>query len=592
MNTVNSSVLRSRLAERIATVVASLSLLSLSGALAWAGLSITEPQGRTGERAAAVSVQTCTAQNIAGYPYSGTLCGGSVIDDCTPGFIYNCTGGPRGTTNNCTLSTNCSVGCLTGNNSTPVTVNTQTPTANDACFNGSAPLTLSSSSIVGGNNVTLTANLTATHSPYAIVNLNGLGNLVAQPCNVPIELLSTANSISLVQPTAVVTSTSQASLWTLISYTDAQSGKNRNLVSVTTPLTLQPGGQVVVPPLASFNVTDFNGNPITTVAGGANAFTQGTLSGPAPFGGVNVTVTTSPAGAFTTNGSFTVAEACTSNGLNLGTLTATSSATSNIAATVTANSGAGASITKSIIVTPPPLAINTVTLNPSTVTGGNTSMATVTLNRAVNATDPPATVSIRVSEGAISGTQIATFPGCNGSPACTGTVTIPMGASSISVTLSTSTVTTQDFVTVSADATWSNTSASANLTINPTSSTPTPTVPPTPTPTASATATPTPPTSVTLSSLTLNPTSVRGGNSSTGTVTLSGAAPNGGAVVALSSSNTTVATVPASVTVTTGGTSASFAVSTQRVNSNTTITISGSYGGATQSASLTVTSRH
>jgi hypothetical protein len=46
------------------------------------------------------------------------------------------------------------------------------------------------------------------------------------------------------------------------------------------------------------------------------------------------------------------------------------------------------------------------------------------------------------------------------------------------------------------------------------------------------------PVSVALSSLSVNPASVTGGNSSTGTVTLSGAAPSGGAVVTLLSNNT------------------------------------------------------
>src|SRR6185437_13580720 len=53
----------------------------------------------------------------------------------------------------------------------------------------------------------------------------------------------------------------------------------------------------------------------------------------------------------------------------------------------------------------------------------------------------------------------------------------------------------------------------------------------------------------TLQSVSLNPTSVVGGNTSQGTVTLSGTAPAGGAVVTLTSSNTGVATVPARVTV-------------------------------------------
>src|SRR3989449_124083 len=97
------------------------------------------------------------------------------------------------------------------------------------------------------------------------------------------------------------------------------------------------------------------------------------------------------------------------------------------------------------------------------------------------------------------------------------------------------------------------------------------------------------PASVSLSSLTLNPTSVTGGNSSTGTVTLSGAAPTGGAVVTLSSNNTTAARVPSSVTVAAGATSATFTVSTSAVAASTTVSISAAYGAVTRSVSLTVT---
>src|SRR5882672_1099525 len=61
-----------------------------------------------------------------------------------------------------------------------------------------------------------------------------------------------------------------------------------------------------------------------------------------------------------------------------------------------------------------------------------------------------------------------------------------------------------------------------------------------------------PPGSATLSSLTPNPTSVNGGSPSTGGVTLNAPAPSSGALVSLSSSNTAVATVPASVTVPAG----------------------------------------
>jgi len=97
------------------------------------------------------------------------------------------------------------------------------------------------------------------------------------------------------------------------------------------------------------------------------------------------------------------------------------------------------------------------------------------------------------------------------------------------------------------------------------------------------------PASVSLSSLSLNPASVTGANSSTGTVTLSGPAPAGGAQVALSSNNTAVARVPSSVTFAAGATSATFTVTTSAVAASTTVSISAAYGGATRSASLTVT---
>jgi hypothetical protein len=68
-----------------------------------------------------------------------------------------------------------------------------------------------------------------------------------------------------------------------------------------------------------------------------------------------------------------------------------------------------------------------------------------------------------------------------------------------------------------------------------------------------------------LSDLSLNPSTVTGGTPSTGTVTLTSPAPAGGVVVALSSHDTTVATVPASVTVPAGASSATFTVTTKVV---------------------------
>jgi hypothetical protein len=99
---------------------------------------------------------------------------------------------------------------------------------------------------------------------------------------------------------------------------------------------------------------------------------------------------------------------------------------------------------------------------------------------------------------------------------------------------------------------------------------------------------PPPPPLPALASLSLNPTSIVGGNSVTGTVTLSAAAPSGGSVVTLGSSNASIATVPPSVTVAPGSTSNTFIVTTKATKRNTSVTISASYNGVTRTATIAV----
>lgn len=89
-------------------------------------------------------------------------------------------------------------------------------------------------------------------------------------------------------------------------------------------------------------------------------------------------------------------------------------------------------------------------------------------------------------------------------------------------------------------------------------------------------------------SLILNPTSVTGGHSSTGMVSLSFLAPAGGRVVQLKSSNTAVATVPESVTVAPGKTTTGFAPTTVPVVQSTAVTITATAGAVTKTAQLTV----
>ena len=182
-----------------------------------------------------------------------------------------------------------------------------------------------------------------------------------------------------------------------------------------------------------------------------------------------------------------------------------------------------------------------LTLNPGSVIGGNSSTGTVTLNSA-----------------APSGGAVVTLTSSNSSLAAVpATVTVPAGSTTANFTISTTSVATTEQATITA--TYKGAIQSAVLTVTPF-----------------------------LTSLTLNPVIVIGGNSSTGTVQLGAAAPSGGIQVFLSTSNSSVATVPSSVTVLQGATSASFAVTTTAVSSPVGVTISASYNSGTQTATLTV----
>ena len=193
------------------------------------------------------------------------------------------------------------------------------------------------------------------------------------------------------------------------------------------------------------------------------------------------------------------------------------------------------------------VSLSALSVSPSTVTGGDSSTGTVTLSA-------PAPSGGAIVSLASSDTSVATVPD---------TITVPTGATSTTFPVSTSPVSSSTSVIISGS--YNGTAQSASLTVTP---------PPLPT----------------VTSLSLSPSSVLGGplGSSTGTVTLSRPAPSGGAVVSLSSSKPSVASVPASVTVPARATSATFTVNTSVFIVSTTVTISGSYNSTTRSASLTV----
>jgi len=88
--------------------------------------------------------------------------------------------------------------------------------------------------------------------------------------------------------------------------------------------------------------------------------------------------------------------------------------------------------------------------------------------------------------------------------------------------------------------------------------------------------------------LLITPSSVIAGGSATGTVTLSGPAPQGGVAVALSSLNTNIAAVPATVTVPAGQNTATFPITAGSPTTTQSTSIRATLAGATLAGTITV----
>ena len=203
----------------------------------------------------------------------------------------------------------------------------------------------------------------------------------------------------------------------------------------------------------------------------------------------------------------------------------------------------GSTISQNLNVYPPPYAIlYYVTLNPGTATGGTTT----TGNQAV--LDTTATTATTVTLKS-SNPSVATVPA---------TIVVPAGATSQSFSIVTQPVTTSQTVFITAAS--GGVSSSAVLTINP----------------------------LTLSGLTLAQSSVTGIATITGNTVTIPTAIGGSTTVTLASSNTAAATVPASVVIPAGATSATFSITTASVAAAQTATITASLNGSSRTATLTV----
>lgn len=198
-----------------------------------------------------------------------------------------------------------------------------------------------------------------------------------------------------------------------------------------------------------------------------------------------------------------------------------------------ASGGGRINIYKAVSAIAPPPGVSAVAVAPDPVNGGLNATGTVTLTRFAPSGGETVTL-------ASSNTAVAQVPA---------TVTVPAGSSSATFAVTTTGVAAATSVTLSATA--SATTKTAVLKVY----------------------------RPIISNLTFSPNPIVGGVWGVGTITLRGLAPAGGQVVVLSSGNTAVAEVPATVTVLPGESTAKFNIRTHGVASATTVQITANVNG-------------
>ena len=399
-------------------------------------------------------------------------------------------------------------------------------------------------------------------------------------------------------------------------------------VTLTHPLTLYPS-------LPAF--TSLTASP-TSVPGGTSSVGTVTLASPAPTVGVTINVQSNLPLTASVPASVTIPGGETSASFTVTTFPAGNTTTVQLSAAMD-NVFQFASVTVTPAAQSPSL--SAISVNPASVSGGTSSTGTVTLSAAApsggaavslsensSATSVPASVTVpagstsasfTIATTTVSASTAATISAAFNGVTRTATLTVnPAGPAAPSLLSPANGATTAQTVTLD----WGDvaTATSYEVQVDDTSTISAPFVA-NPTVTASqVTLTGLPAQSLwwrvrarnaagvfgpfsstwrfipqapagvaSLSAVSVNPSSVAGGSGSTGTATLSAAAPAGGIVVSLASSNPAVATVPASVTVAAGATSATFPAATSGVAASTAVTISASYNGVTKTAVLTVT---
>ena len=273
-----------------------------------------------------------------------------------------------------------------------------------------------------------------------------------------------------------------------------------------------------------------------SLGGGQSSVGSITLSGPAPAGGLSIALNSGNTNAATVPSSVSIAEGQTSGIFPITAVSVAATQTSVITAQLWDRASS-----QTVSVTP---WLASLRINPSSVLGGTNVTGTLTLN--IPAPSGGLTVGLVSSDPGVNfpnGTML-TIPG--------GVTTQPFAVNIGSVsTAHTAMVTTSYLSEVQ----------SATLALNPAG--------------------------VQVLSVQAIPASVVGGASANGIVTLNGPAPIGGAIVTLVSADTAAATIPATLTIPAGQSSASFPITTYPVSGSRSVQINATLG-ATRFTTLTV----
>ncbi len=374
-------------------------------------------------------------------------------------------------------------------------------------------ISLNPATVVGGNSSTGTVTLTgAAPAGGTAVALSSSSPSATLPANVTVSAGATTATF-----TVATTPVSTATVATISAV--AGGVTKTSLLTITLPAALS--GVTLNP---------------SSVTGGSSSTGTVTLTSAAPAGGALIALSDNSASA-SVPASVTVSEGATTATFAV----TTTAVTANVSATISAVYS-GVTQTALLTITSGPVALSSVTLDPTSVAGGSPSTGTITL-----------------TGGAPAGGATVTLSSNKSSAVVPASVTVAPGSSTATFTVSTTSVITATSATIKA--VYSGVTKSATLAITPPAA---------------------------LSSVALSPASVAGGSPSTGTVTLNRAAPAGGATVTLSSNNA-AAIVPANVVVAAGSTTATFTVTTTAVTASTSATIGATYAGVTKTKNLTIT---